>query len=99
MMNTGIRASSIIAHMEERSGIAICSLVLWCQIRSIQPGMLRSNSEIATYSRLEHGVEFVVFIQEQRLEARMDGRREARIVGLGITAVYVCLLLAALGSA
>jgi hypothetical protein len=29
----------------------------------------------------------------------MDGRREARIVGLGITAVYVCLLLAALGSA
>ena len=29
----------------------------------------------------------------------MDGRREARIFGLGITAVYVCLLLAALGSA
>jgi hypothetical protein len=29
----------------------------------------------------------------------MDGRQEARIVALGVTAVYVCLLLAALGSA
>ena len=27
----------------------------------------------------------------------MDGRREARLFGLSITAVYVCLLLAAWG--
>ena len=29
----------------------------------------------------------------------MDGRLEARIVGLGITAVYVCLVIAAFGAA
>lgn len=35
---------------------------------------------------------------ESRSEDRMDGRVEARIVGLSITAVYVCLLFAAWGS-
>jgi len=55
---------------------------------------------IAAYSRLEHAVDLSVFIQEQRTGGlEMDGRREAKIFGLGITAVYVCLLLAALGSA
>lgn len=29
----------------------------------------------------------------------MDGREEARIVGLGITAMYVCLLMAAFAGA
>jgi len=42
---------------------------------------------------------FEFSFRDSELEGRMDGRREARIVGLGITAVYVCLLLAALGSA
>jgi len=46
---------------------------------------------------MEWVFEFSFSVSE--LEGRMDGRREARIVGLGITAVYVCLLLAALGSA
>jgi hypothetical protein len=67
----------------------------------LQPVCLEEITVIAAYSRWEHdGADYRVFIQvKANWSDLMDGRREARIVGLGITAVYVCLLLAALGSA
>jgi hypothetical protein len=66
----------------------------------LQPICLEEITVIAAYSRWEHGADYRVFIQgKANWSDLMDGRREARIVGLGITAVYVCLLLAALGSA
>jgi len=47
-----------------------------------------------------NGVQISEFqMQEANWSSDMDGRLEARIFGLSITAVYVCLLLAALASA
>jgi hypothetical protein len=61
---------------------------------------VRKTKKIAICSRSDRGTDSAPtrFEEKPKWEDRMEGRREARIVGLGITAVYVCMLLAAWGS-